>query len=124
MLCHMLDDSRQKTIGCGNIGRPIFEVAREKIKYVVLTVEVSSFQLETIQSFRPSIALWLNFAPDHLDRYRSVWEYREAKLRLFENQTAEDVAIINAVETLRNVRARKLTFSAYVDGAAFRLVES
>jgi UDP-N-acetylmuramoylalanine--D-glutamate ligase len=123
MLAQMLNACGQRTIACGNIGKPLCEVVRRQKDFDVLTIEVSSFQLETIQSFRPSVALWLNFAPDHLDRYRSVWEYREAKLRIFENQTADDVAIINAVETLRNVRARKITFSAYVDSADFRLVE-
>jgi UDP-N-acetylmuramoylalanine--D-glutamate ligase len=89
----------------------------------VLTVEVSSFQLETIKTFHPSIALWLNFAPDHLDRYRSVGEYRAAKLRLFENQTADDVAIINANEELPELRARKISFSAYSNRGDFRLSE-
>src|SRR5262249_7321772 len=78
MLAQMLNDCGEKTIACGNIGKPLSEVAREKTKYDVLTVEVSSFQLETIKTFHPSIALWLNFAPDHLDRYRSVAEYRAA----------------------------------------------
>ena len=123
MLAQMLNDCGQKTIACGNIGKPLSEVAREKIKYEVLTVEVSSFQLETIKTFHPSIALWLNFAPDHLDRYRSVGEYRAAKLRLFENQTADDVAIVNAVESLPELRARKITFSAYSNRADFRLAE-
>jgi len=123
MLAQMLNDCGQKTIACGNIGKPLSEVAREKIKYDVLTVEVSSFQLETIQTFRPSIALWLNFAPDHLDRYRSVAEYRAAKLRLFEKQTADDVAIVNAVESLPDLRASKITFSAYTNRADFRLAE-
>ena len=123
MLAQMLDGCGQKTIACGNIGKPLSEVAREKIKYDVLTVEVSSFQLETTQTFRPSIALWLNFAPDHLDRYRSVAEYRAAKLRLFEKQTADDVAIVNAVESLPDLRARKITFSAYTNRADFRLAE-
>src|SRR2546421_440439 len=123
MLAQMLSQCGQKTIACGNIGKPLSEVAREKTKYDVLTVEVSSFQLETIKTFRPSIALWLNFAPDHLDRYRSVSEYRAAKLRIFENQTADDVAIVNAIETLPKIAARKLTFSAYTDRADFRLVE-
>ena len=80
MLAQMLNDCGQETIACGNIGKPLSEVAREKTKYDVLTVEVSSFQLETIQTFHPSIALWLNFAPDHLDRYRSVAEYRAAMM--------------------------------------------
>ena len=123
MLAQMLNQCGQKTIACGNIGKPLSEVAREKIKYDVLTVEVSSFQLETIRTFHPSIALWLNFAPDHLDRYRSVGEYRAAKLRIFENQTADDVAIVNASETLPEVRARRVTFSAYTNRADFRLSE-
>jgi UDP-N-acetylmuramoylalanine--D-glutamate ligase len=123
MLAQMLNDCGQKTIACGNIGKPLSEVARERIKYDVLTVEVSSFQLETIQTFHPSVALWLNFAPDHLDRYRSVAEYRVAKLRLFENQTSDDVAIINAAENLPRLRARKITFSAYTNRADFRLAE-
>jgi len=123
LLAQMLNDCGQETIACGNIGKPLSEVAREKTKYDVLTVEVSSFQLETIQTFHPSIALWLNFAPDHLDRYRSVAEYRAAKLRLFENQTADDVAIVNAVESLPELRAHKVTFSAYTNRADFRLAE-
>ena len=123
MLAQMLNDCGQKTIACGNIGKPLSEVAREKIKYDVLTVEVSSFQLETIRTFRPSIALWLNFAPDHLDRYRSVAEYRAAKLRMFDYQTADDIAIVNAVESLPPLKARKITFSAYSNRADFRLSE-
>src|SRR5256714_1221106 len=123
MLAQMLSQCGQKTIACGNIGKQISEVARKKKKYDVHTVEVSSFQLETIKTFHPSIALWLNFAPDHLDRYRSVGEYRAAKLRLFENQTADDVAIVNAVENLPPLKARKISFSAYSNRADFRLSE-
>jgi UDP-N-acetylmuramoylalanine--D-glutamate ligase len=121
LIAQMLNACGQKTIACGNIGKPLSEVAREKNKFDVLTVEVSSFQLETIQTFRPSISVWLNFAPDHLDRYRSVAEYRAAKLRIFENQTAEDVAIINANESLPETRPRKITFSVYSEHADFRL---
>ena len=123
LLAQMLNACGQRTIACGNIGKPLSEVAREKEPFDVLTVEVSSFQLETIQTFRPSISLWLNFAPDHLDRYRSVADYRTAKLRIFENQTADDVSIVNAVERLPGIRARTITFSAYVDQADFRLSE-
>jgi len=121
LLAQMLDGCGQRTIACGNIGKPLSEVAREKKQFDVLTVEVSSFQLETIRTFRPSISLWLNFAPDHLDRYRSVSEYRAAKLRIFENQTEDDVAIVNATENLPKLRPRKITFSAYTDQADFRL---
>jgi UDP-N-acetylmuramoylalanine--D-glutamate ligase len=123
LLAQMLDACGQRTIACGNIGKPLSEVAREKNSFDVLAVEVSSFQLEMIQTFRPSISLWLNFAPDHLDRYRSVADYRAAKLRIFENQTKEDVAIVNASETLAKIRPRQITFSAYTDRADFRLAE-
>ncbi len=123
LLAEMLNACGQRTIACGNIGKPLSEVARKKTQFDVLTVEVSSFQLETIQTFRPSISLWLNFAPDHLDRYRSVSDYRAAKLRIFENQTADDVAVINAIERLPGVRARTITFSAYAENADFRLSE-
>jgi UDP-N-acetylmuramoylalanine--D-glutamate ligase len=123
MLAQMLDACGQRTIACGNIGKPLSEVAREKKDFDVLTVEVSSFQLETIKAFRPSVSLWLNFAPDHLDRYASVAEYRAAKLRIFENQTADDVAIVNAGESLPEIAPRKITFSAYTDRSDFRLAE-
>src|SRR5438067_13297192 len=97
--------------------------APRKNEFDVLTVEVSSFQLETVKSFRPGIAVWLNFAPDHLVRYRSVADYRAAKLRIFENQTPEDVAVVNAADSLPKIAARKITFSAYADQADFRLSE-
>ena len=121
LLAQMLNACGQRTIACGNIGKPLCEVALEDRDLDVLTVEVSSFQLETIRTFRPSISVWLNFAPDHLDRYRSVAEYRAAKLRIFENQTANDVAVVNAGETLPKMTARIVTFSAYANHGDFRL---
>jgi UDP-N-acetylmuramoylalanine--D-glutamate ligase len=120
LLAQMLNACGQRTIACGNIGKPLCEVALEDRDLDVLTVEVSSFQLETISTFRPAISVWLNFAPDHLDRYRSVAEYRAAKLRIFENQTADDVAVINAGESLPKIAARTVTFSAYANQSDFR----
>ncbi|HEU0209381.1 MAG TPA: UDP-N-acetylmuramoyl-L-alanine--D-glutamate ligase [Candidatus Udaeobacter sp.] len=125
LLAQMLNACGQRTIACGNIGKPLSEVAREKQPLDVLTVEVSSFQLEAISTFRPSISLWLNFAPDHLDRYHSVMEYRAAKLRIFENQTEHDIAIVNSAEALPIRQPpegpRRITFSAYSDRADFRV---
>ena len=123
MLAQMLNACGQRTIACGNIGKPLSEVAREKQPFDVLTVEVSSFQLEGIRTFRPAISLWLNFAPDHLDRYRSVADYRAAKLRIFENQADSDVAVANALDKLPAIRPRKITFSAYTNQADFRVFE-
>ncbi|MDQ6810059.1 MAG: UDP-N-acetylmuramoyl-L-alanine--D-glutamate ligase [Verrucomicrobiota bacterium] len=120
LLAQMLNACGQRTIACGNIGKPLCEVAREKRALDVLTVEVSSFQLEKITSFKPDISVWLNFAPDHLDRYPTVAEYRAAKLRMFDYQTANEVAVVNATEDLPKLRARTITFSAYSDRADFR----
>ena len=121
LVAEMLNACGQRTIACGNIGKPLSDIVRRQEKYDVLTVEVSSFQLETIRTFRPSISAWLNFAPDHLDRYASVAEYRAAKLRIFDYQTADDVAVVNAIERLPKIEARPVTFSAYSDDADFRL---
>jgi UDP-N-acetylmuramoylalanine--D-glutamate ligase len=121
LIAQMLNASGQRTIACGNIGKPLSEVAREKQPFDVLTVEVSSFQLEAIRAFRPAISLWLNFAPDHLDRYPSVAEYRAAKLRIFENQTEQDVAVVNAAEALPTIRPSLITFSVYSNRGDFRL---
>ncbi len=123
LLAQTLNACGQRTIACGNIGKPLSEVAREKQPFDVLTVEVSSFQLETIRTFHPSVSVWLNFAPDHLDRYLSVSEYRAAKLRIFENQTNADVAVVNAIEKIPNIRPRTITFSAYANGGDFRVSE-
>ncbi len=121
LLAQMLNACGVRTIACGNIGKPLSEVAREGRELDVVTVEVSSFQLETITSFRPAVGVWLNFAPDHLDRYRSLGEYRAAKLRIFDYQTSDDVAVVNAAEDLPPMKARVVTFSAYEDNADFHL---
>ena len=123
LIAQMLNACGQQTIACGNIGKPLVEAARESDELAVLTVEVSSFQLETIRDFHPEIAVWLNFAPDHLDRYRSIREYRDAKLRIFENQTPDDTAVINATEDLPGLKAKVVTFSAWTNDGDYSLGE-
>ncbi len=81
---------------CGNIGRAICEVAEQVSPTGLLVVEVSSFQLETVDRLRPSIATWLNLTPDHLDRHGSLEVYGAMKQRLFAHQTEEDWAVWNA----------------------------
>jgi UDP-N-acetylmuramoylalanine--D-glutamate ligase len=121
LIAQMLSACGQRTVACGNIGKPLVEAARESDDLAVLTVEVSSFQLETIREFHPEISVWLNFAPDHLDRYPSVREYREAKLRIFENQTAADTAVVNVAEHLPALKPRLTTFSAWTNDGDFSL---
>jgi len=101
-----------KTTACGNIGLPMSDVVARGEKMDVLTVEISSFQLETIESFRPNIAVYLNLTPDHLDRYESMDEYRAAKDRIFFNQQSDDVAVINSACLYPEIRARRVTFNA------------
>ena len=81
---------------CGNIGRAICEVAEDVSPTGLLVVEVSSFQLETVDKLRPSVATWLNLTPDHLDRHGSLANYAAMKQRLFARQTEEDWAVLNA----------------------------
>jgi UDP-N-acetylmuramoylalanine--D-glutamate ligase len=108
----------------GNIGLPLATAVRQSHELDVMVLETSSFQLETIQHFRPAVAVWLNLSPNHLDRYRDMDEYRTAKLRIFEGQTAEDFAVVNARESLPPLVAKKITFSAYTQDADFTLVGS
>ncbi len=110
-----------KTVACGNIGPAFSAKVVEGRAMDVITVEVSSFQLEEIRTFRPTVAVWLGFAPDHLDRYPSMQAYFEAKARIFENQTADDWAIVNLRDKLPPLKARRITFSAYERGGDFDL---
>src|ERR1700681_4294291 len=74
------------TLVGGNIGTPAISLAERAQAGTVIVLEISSFQLETIQTFRPKIAVVLNVTPDHLDRHRTYEAYADAKARIFENQ--------------------------------------
>jgi UDP-N-acetylmuramoylalanine--D-glutamate ligase len=78
----------------GNVGTALSELDGEVGADEWVVCELSSFQLEDIDTFRPHIAVFLNLEPDHLDRHGSFEAYRAAKLRVFENQTPDDVAIV------------------------------
>jgi UDP-N-acetylmuramoylalanine--D-glutamate ligase len=80
----------------GNIGTPAISLAERARPETVVVLEVSSFQLETIQTFRPKVAVVLNVTPDHLDRHRTLEAYVDAKARIFENQQGSDFAVLNA----------------------------
>jgi len=100
----------------GNIGTPAISLIEQLTAETIAVLEVSSFQLETIQTFRPKIAVILNVTPDHLDRHRTFAAYVDAKARIFENQTADDFAVLNAddstcVELARRTRAQVFCFS-------------
>ena len=84
------------TLVGGNIGTPAISLAERAQPETVIVLEVSSFQLETIQTFRPKVAVVLNVTPDHLDRHRTFEVYADAKARIFENQLGSDFAVLNA----------------------------
>ena len=106
---------------CGNYGRPLADVVLESNPPETVSLELSSFQLETIETFRPDVAVWLNFSPDHMDRYRSVGEYHAAKLRIFENQKSEDTAVVRLGEEVGDLLARRVSFSGTETGADYGL---
>jgi UDP-N-acetylmuramoylalanine--D-glutamate ligase len=112
----MLTGCGVKTVAAGNIGPAFSARVGQSGELDVMTLEISSFQLETIRRFRPRIAVWLGFAEDHLDRYRSMDEYFAAKVRIFENQTSEDWAVVNFRDRLPPLRAKRITFSAFTRG--------
>ncbi len=125
----MLREAGFEVAVCGNIGPPLSAeidvadlVAAKRGEGSagvssprrLFVVELSSFQLSTIDRFRPRAAAFLNLAPDHLDRHGDVAGYTAAKRRIFENQTADDVAVLNADDPLSRetaVRGRRRLFS-------------
>lgn len=113
---------RQAGLGgtpCGNYGAPLSEIVLGEDVPAAIALELSSFQLETIDDLRPKVSIWLNFAPDHMDRYPTVEAYKKAKLRIFENQTAEDTVVMRHGEDLGKLIPRVITFSTETRDADF-----
>jgi UDP-N-acetylmuramoylalanine--D-glutamate ligase len=114
LIGEMLKSARLRTVVAGNIGLPLVSIDDSSLDYVV--AEVSSYQLETIDRFRPHIAVLLNLTPDHMDRYKTMEAYTEAKKRIFMNQTPDDVCIFNqddglVREAVSDVVSKRAPFS-------------
>jgi UDP-N-acetylmuramoylalanine--D-glutamate ligase len=126
LIGEILKVAGRQPIVAGNIGEPLISaIDPERQRTYVL--ELSSFQLETVEHFHANVALLLNVTPDHMDRYTTFDDYAAAKYRIFHNQESGDTAIVNANErraTIRDERVRSWRFSstkcvddgAYVDG--------
>ena len=95
----------------GNVGRALTELDGSVRPGEVVVCEVSSFQLEDIHEFKPHVAVLLNLEPDHLDRHGSFEAYADAKLRIFENQDADDVAVVPRRFEQIPGRAQRLEFA-------------
>jgi UDP-N-acetylmuramoylalanine--D-glutamate ligase len=106
------------TLVGGNIGTPAISLTERATRETAIVLEVSSFQLETIHTFRPKVAVVLNVTPDHLDRHCTFEAYVDAKARIFENQTPEDFAVLNeddptCVAMAARTRAQVFWFSRH-----------
>jgi UDP-N-acetylmuramoylalanine--D-glutamate ligase len=104
------------TVVGGNIGTPAISLVEGATRDTIAVLEISSFQLETIQTLRCHIAVVLNVTPDHLDRHHTFAAYTDAKARIFENQHGDDFAVLNAddrtcVEMALRTKAQIVWFS-------------
>ncbi len=116
LIGRMLEAAGTKSLVGGNIGTPLSAQVDQSTSDTVHVVETSSFQLETTTTFRPWIAVWLNFAADHLDRHPTEEAYAAAKARIFANQARNDWAVLNADDPevllrARQTAARRVLFS-------------
>jgi len=112
----MLEAGGHRVLVGGNIGLALSAQVDASTDETIHVVEASSFQLESAESFKPWIAVLLNFSPDHLDRHADVKEYADAKARIFSNQSESDWAVLNAddppvLDLAASARARRLLFS-------------
>ncbi len=114
LIGQMLKDAGMKVQVGGNIGTPLISMVDSSRDEGWTVVEVSSFQLETIVDFHPNVAAVLNVTPNHMDRYDSLRDYAAAKHRIFTNQTAGDVAILNADDAI---------VSSWADGLRAHVVQ-
>jgi UDP-N-acetylmuramoylalanine--D-glutamate ligase len=114
----MLAASGRHVFVGGNIGTPLIGYADGAGRAEVIVVEVSSFQLDTIETFRPQVGVLLNITDDHLDRYPDFEAYARAKLRLFANQRPEDLAILNGSDPAVCTRAGSIGSTALYYHAA------
>lgn len=115
LISKMLEASGFRVYTGGNIGTPLSEYVMGDERCDVVVAEISSFQLDTIKTFRPDVAVLLNITDDHLDRYEDFYAYARSKGRIFENQEKDDIAVINSndpasVDISRVLQNRKYFF--------------
>lgn len=109
---HILRHSGLKSVPAGNIGLPFSSIVDKVDSETIIVLELSSFQLMHIVEFRPEVAIILNLTPDHLSYHESYENYKKAKFRIFENQTEQDLLILNAQD--EELRLAKLQARAQI----------
>lgn len=117
MIAKMIETGGKSVFLGGNIGTPLSEVACKKDKFDWVVAEISSFQLDTTHTFKPHVAVFMNLAPDHLDRYKTFDEYIESKMRLRTHMDENDFVIVNLrdqklMSLVSGSRPKVLTFTS------------
>lgn len=125
LIARILRASGKRVFLGGNIGTPLIQIAEEDKEFDFLVLELSSFQLQGISTFKPYIGVLLNISPNHLDHHKSFDEYVESKIRLFSNQTHLDWAVYNCddavvKENSSKIKSRKVPFGKTpIEGGVF-----
>ena len=119
----MLRSSARRVFVGGNIGNPLIGYADNHDPVDVVVAEISSFQLDTIENFRPHVSVLLNISADHLDRYPDMAAYIESKGRIFKNQQSGDIAVLNGSDPQvrglgANIKCKKLLYPAPLENEA------
>ncbi|HRH46136.1 MAG TPA: UDP-N-acetylmuramoyl-L-alanine--D-glutamate ligase [Pyrinomonadaceae bacterium] len=123
LIGELLKNSGIETQVGGNIGTALITLTETSTENSWTVCELSSFQLETIVDFRPNVAMCLNVTPNHMDRYDFFSDYAAAKHRIFMNQTADDVAILNADDEITASWAKGLKANVTMFSTAKELAE-
>ena len=126
LIARILEKNGKNVFLGANIGTPLVSIAEDTGKYDVLVLELSSFQLQGIDKFRPDVAVVLNVSPNHLDHHASFEEYAESKMKIFSNQTENDWYIYKSddeviKEYLPHVKSKKVPFgdASFEDGVSY-----
>ena len=134
LIHHILQSAGLPALLAGNVGTPLISLVDTLKNDSISVAELSSFQLELIEKFRPDISVFLNLTPDHLDRHKTLENYAAAKARIFENQTELDAAVLNAddaamakyapkkPQAFRFSRMQKVAQGAYLRGEDILIV--
>jgi len=124
LIGHVFEQAGYETVVAGNIGTPLSACVDSIRPDTRVVVEVSSFQLDHIETFRPDVSVLLNITPDHLDRYDGQFScYAKSKLRIFMNQTGSDVLVYNHDDTLVREQAMLFTSTSGVRSIPFSYQE-
>ncbi|MCP4724796.1 MAG: UDP-N-acetylmuramoyl-L-alanine--D-glutamate ligase [bacterium] len=102
MIKNIFDTSGKPAVAAGNIGLPFADIVDTVSNDTTIVLEVSSYQLETMNTFHPNISVILNITPDHIYRHKTMDEYTRCKFRIFENQTKEDILLLNRDDKVLN----------------------